>query len=129
MELLVQILWLFLLAIPIACITWTITHEELFKEIMDYLKAKAEEESSILKRKLYYVFTCEYCLSHYITAFFLLLTGYQLLFHDWRGYLISLFSLVWIANVYMSLFASIRITNKLTKTDAELKEQEVDKNQ
>lgn len=128
MELLVQILWLFLLAIPISCITWTITHEELFKEVMDYLRTKSENEPDLLKKKLYYVCTCEYCLSHYITAFFLLLTGYTLLFSDWRGYLISFFSLVWIANIYMSLFASIRISNKLTKTDTELKEQEVDKN-
>lgn len=123
-----QILWLILLAIPIACITWTITHEELFKELMDYLKQKYDRETSIFKRKCYYVFTCEYCLSHYITLFFLIITGYKLLFNDWRGYLIGGFALVWIANVYMSLFASIRISNKFTKTDTELKEQEAEKN-
>ncbi|MDN3654396.1 hypothetical protein QWZ08_02090 [Ferruginibacter paludis] len=24
--------WLFLLAIPIACVAWTVTHEEVFRE-------------------------------------------------------------------------------------------------
>lgn len=129
MEIKEQILWLFLLAIPIACITWTITHEELFKEFIDYLKTKCEREVSLFKKKCYYVFTCEYCLSHYITLLFLLLTGYQLLLNDWRGYIISFFALVWIANVYMSLFATIRISYKFTKTDTELKEQEIEKSE
>lgn len=30
-----QISLLFLLAIPVACISWTFTHEELFREIHD----------------------------------------------------------------------------------------------
>lgn len=123
-----QILWLFLLAIPIACISWTITHEEIFKELMEYLKNRYENERSILKKKAYYALTCEYCLSHYVALFFLFLTGYKLLLDDWRGYLIAFFSLVAIANVYMSLFATVRVTYKLTKTDVELKEQEVDRN-
>ena len=60
-------------------------------------------------RKLFYLFTCEYCFSHYVTAFFLFVTRYKLLFDDWRGYLIAGFSLVWVANIYMSLFARLRL--------------------
>jgi len=44
-----------------------------------------------------------------VTALFLLITRYQLLFDDWRGYVIAGFSLVWIANIYMSLFARLRL--------------------
>jgi hypothetical protein len=42
---------------------------------------------------------------------------------DWRGYVIALFSLVWIANIYMSLFALIRQDVKKEKTEIELMEQ------
>jgi hypothetical protein len=40
--------------------------------------------------------------------FFLLLTHYTLLTTNWIGYVIAEFALVWIANVYMSLFALVR---------------------
>ena len=42
----------------------------------------------------------------------LLLTRYTLLLHDWRGYIIAGFALVWIANIYMSLYAFLRIDIK-----------------
>ena len=44
---------------------------------------------------------------------------------DWRGYVIALFSLVWIANVYMSLFALIRQDMKKEKTEIELMEKKI----
>ena len=28
-----QLIWLFILAIPIACVAWTVTHEEIFAEV------------------------------------------------------------------------------------------------
>lgn len=55
------------------------------------------------------MFTCEYCFSHYVAAFFLFITRYKLLFDDWRGYLVAGFSLVWVANVYMSFFGRLRL--------------------
>jgi len=42
-------------------------------------------------------------------CFFLLITRYTQLFDDWRGYLIAGFSLVWLANVYMSFFGRLRL--------------------
>jgi hypothetical protein len=104
-----QLVLLVVLPIPIACITWTVTHEELFREPRDWLAAKSKSARHFYSRKFFYVFTCEYCFSHYVTAFFLLLTRYTLLFDDWRGYLVSGFSLVWIANIYMSFFGRMRL--------------------
>lgn len=74
-------------------------------------------------RKFFYLFTCEYCFSHYVTIGFLFLTDYHLLFSDWRGYLIGGFALVWIANIYMSLFYRVRIDIKKEKIEIEEKEQ------
>jgi hypothetical protein len=63
----------------------------------------------MLSRKFFYLFTCEYCFSHYVTAVVLYVTGYKLLFDDWRGFFVAGFSLVWVANVYMSLFGRLRL--------------------
>ena len=119
-----QIFELFLLSIPIACVAWTITHEEIFKEPREYCLGRCKDGKTIVERKFFYLFTCEYCFSHYVTIFFIFFTDYRLLILDWRGYVISLFSLVWIANVYMSLFALIRQDVKKEKTKIELMKQQ-----
>lgn len=122
-----QILWLFLLAIPIACVAWTVTHEEVFREPREYCVQRSLKGKTLLERKFFYLFTCEYCFSHYVTIFFIFFTGYKLLLLDWRGYLIAEFALVWIANVYMSLFFFIRQDILKEKTQIKLMKVEPDK--
>ena len=104
-----QLILLFVLPIPIASIVWTITHEELFREPRDWCVAKSKSSRHLYARKFFYLFTCEYCFSHYVTAVILLITRYTLLFEGWRGYLVAGFSLVWLANVYMSFFGRMRL--------------------
>jgi hypothetical protein len=123
----IQVTWLFLLSIPIACIAWTVTHEEVFREPREYCQRKSQQCKTLLQRKFFYLFTCEYCFSHYVTIFILLITQYQLLFSGWRGYLLAGFSLVWIANIYMSIFGRIRIVLKNDKLEAKIKEEELKK--
>lgn len=112
-----QTWYLFLLAIPIACIAWTVTHEEVFKEPREFCIRQCSEGKNIVRKKFFYLFTCEYCFSHYVTILFLFITRFHLLYEDWRGYLIAGFSLVWIANVYMSIFGRIRIDLKKEKLE------------
>ena len=59
--------------------------------------------------KFFYLFTCEYCFSHYVTIGFLIMTRFRLWLDDWRGYVLAGFALVFIANVYMSLFGDLRL--------------------
>ena len=120
-----QIIYLFLLALPIACISWTVTHEEVFREPREYCEKKSKDCRNLLQRKLFYLFTCEYCFSHYITMFFLIITRYHMLYENWRGYLVSFFALVWIANIYMSLFGFIRVGMKKERLEANIKEVEL----
>jgi hypothetical protein len=122
MELSTQAAWLFLLAIPIACIAWTVTHEEVFREPREYCLKRCNNGKTIAERKFFYLFTCEYCFSHYVTVIMLFITQYKLLFTDWRGYLIAGFALVFVANVYMSLFALVRIDLKKVRLEAENEE-------
>jgi hypothetical protein len=117
-----QVAWLFILAVPIASIAWTVTHEEIFREPREFCVKRSKSDRSLLSRKFFYLFTCEYCFSHYVTIGALVLTGYKLLLDDWRGYLLSGFALVWIANVYMSLFGFIRVGMKEVKMEADIDE-------
>jgi hypothetical protein len=103
---------LFVLALPIASITWTVTHEEIFREARDWCAAKSGSCRTPIARKFFYLFTCEYCFSHYVTVLILFITRYKLLFDGWRGYVVAGFSLVWLANVYMSLFGWLRVDIK-----------------
>jgi hypothetical protein len=119
MALITQITWLFVLAIPIACIAWTVTHEEVFKEPRESCIKRCHTGKTIVERKFFYLFTCEYCFSHYVTAIMLVITNYKLLFNDWRGYLVAGFALVFIANVYMGLFALIRLDVKQVRLETE----------
>ena len=107
-----QFAYLVLLALPIACASWTVTHEEVFREPRDFCKDKSQNCKPLLMRKFFYLFTCEYCFSHYVTAFFLIFTRFRMLYDDWRGYIIAWFALIWIANIYMSLFNRLRLDIK-----------------
>lgn len=120
-----QVVSLFLLAIPIACISWTVTHEEVFREPREYCVRKSEGSPGVLCRKFFYLFTCEYCFSHYVTAFLLLITRYKLLYDDWRGYLISLFSLVFVANFYIGAFGQVKLGVKKDRVEIKAIENEV----
>jgi hypothetical protein len=117
-----QVLCLFVLALPIASVAWTITHEEVVREFRDYCVAESKVCRRIYERKFFYLFTCEYCFSHYVTAAFLMITRYKLLYPDWRGYLIAGFSLVWMANVYMGIFGRIRLDLKKERTEIKTEE-------
>ncbi len=121
-----QIIWLFVLAVPIACISWTVTHEEIFREPHEWCVRHSKNDRFLLTRKFFYLFTCEYCFSHYVTIGFLIFTDYKLLLNDWRGYILAGFSLVFMANIYMSLFALLRQAIKKEKVEIEKIETETD---
>jgi hypothetical protein len=117
MSISLQVLFLFIIAMPIASVAWTVTHEEVFREFHDLCLAESRTCRRLYQRKFFYLFTCEYCFSHYVTALFLVITRFQLLFPDWRGYVIAGFSLVGIANVYLGLFARLQLDVKRERVE------------
>ena len=122
-----QLFWLFVLAIPVACIARTVVYEELFREPREWCMNKSKNCRRLVERKFFYLFTCEYCFSHYVSIALLIITKYKLLFTDWRGYLIAGFSLVWIANLYMGIHARLRIGIKKERTETKIVEEELKK--
>jgi hypothetical protein len=111
-SLLIQFGWLLILTIPVACVAWTVTHEEVFREPRNYCHEQSQNARSLPRRKFFYLFTCEYCFSHYVAALFLILTRFRMLYDDWRGYVVSFFALVWMANQYMSIYNHLRLDIK-----------------
>jgi len=117
-----DLILLFVLAMPIAAIAWAVTHEDLFKELRDWFEARSRRATTLAGRKFFYLFTCEYCFSHWVTVALLIATRFTLVYDDWRGFVISGFSLVWVANHYMSLFGRLRLGIKSERVDITLKE-------
>ena len=120
-----QVVSLLILAVPVASVSWTGTHEEIFREPREFCMRRSESCRRLVERKFFYLFTCEFCFSHYISAIFIWITGYQLLFEGWRGYMIAWFALVWISNQYMSIFGRLRLDIKRERVEIEGVEQEV----
>jgi hypothetical protein len=121
-----QFAWLLLLAIPVACMAWTVTHEEVFREPRQYCQRECTQARSAFRRKFFYLFTCEYCFSHYVAGLVLLITRYKLLYVDWRGYLVAFFALVWMANQYMSIYNRLRLDIKHEQVEIKADEKKVD---
>jgi hypothetical protein len=117
-----QILWLFVLAAPTACVAWTVTHEEVFREVREFCEQKSSQCRTLLQRKFFYLFTCEYCFSHYVAGAVVLATDYRLLIPDWRGAILGWFTLVWVANIYMSLFGRLRLDIKRERVEIKAEE-------
>jgi hypothetical protein len=121
-----QVFWLLILAIPIACIARTVVYEEVFREPREWCVKKSHTCRSIFQRKFFYLFTCEYCFSHWVTLIFVALTNFKLLIDDWRGYIIAFFALVFVANAYMNLYARLRVDITAEKKEIEAKERQVE---
>lgn len=104
------------LAIPIACVSWTVTKEELFKDFRLWCAEAAREERSWFWCKFFYIWTCEYCVSHWAAVGVVVFTDCHLWFSDWRGYGLAGFVLVAAANLYMVVFNILRQTARVLST-------------
>jgi hypothetical protein len=119
----VQLCWLFVLALVVASVAWTVTHEEIFREAREKCEEHSRSARWLAVRKFFYVWTCEYCFSHYVVVGLLVMTRYRLLMDDWRGYVIAFFAMTAVANLYLSLYARLRTDIKAERLDIAVKEQ------
>ena len=119
MPIIEQIFWVIILGIVASSIAWTVTQEEIFREWRDYCTDKSKSCSTLLQRKFFYVFTCEYCFSHWVTIGLLIFTQFRLLIDDWRGYILAFFVVAWTANQFMSFYRRLRVEIKHKNTLAE----------
>ena len=113
------IFYLVILSLAVASVAWTVTQEEIFREPREYCEECSKRTRNFFARKFFYVFTCEYCFSHWVTLVLLVITGFKLLYEDWRGYLVAFFVIPWLANQWMSIYRRLRVAIKLENTEAE----------
>ena len=111
-----QIFWILILGLVAGSISWTVSQEEIFREPRDYCTERSKTCPNLFQRKFYYVFTCEYCFSHWVTIGLLIFTGFKLLIDDWRGYVLAFFAVAWTANQFMSLYRRLRVEIKHKNT-------------
>ena len=121
-----QVFWLLVLSVAIACVSRTVAYEEIFREPREYCVARSRTCRTLLARKFFYLFTCEYCFSHWVTILFLILTGYRLLIPDWRGYVLAFFALVFVANAWLNLYARLKLDITSEKKEIEQKEKNLE---
>ncbi len=126
MDISTQIFWLLILSMVVASIAWTVTQEEIFKEWREFCDDRRNNCQSLSQRKFFYVFTCEYCFSHWTTILILLLTGFQLLIDDWRGYILAFFAIPWLANQMMSIYRRLRVGIKHENLKAKIVEEKLE---
>ena len=119
-----QVVCALVVSAAVACIAWTVTREEVFREMRDYCKRRSAHCRRLVERKFFYLFTCEYCFSHWVALALIAICRFRLLLPDWRGYVLSFFTVVFIANAYMSLFARLRVDIRSERAAADLRELE-----
>jgi len=125
MEISTQIFWLIILSVVVASIAWTVTQEEIFREPREFCKKKSEDCNNLFQRKFFYVFTCEYCFSHWVGVLILILSNFKILLDDWRGYVLAFFLLPWLANQWMSIYRRLRVGIKHENLQAKIVEEKL----
>lgn len=102
-----------MLALPVACASWTIAETEVFRSFRESIAKWAGwtkgTDARGWKQKIAYLPSCYYCTSHYVAIAFLLLHPFQTLTTDFRGYIISLFSVVGVSAVYLTTYNGLRV--------------------
>ena len=127
MDIIQQIFGLLIISMATASISWTVTQEEIYREAREFCKTKTENLSSLLQRKFFYLFTCEYCFSHWATTFLLFITGFRLYLDDWRGVGLAFFVIPWLLNQMTSIYRRLRVSIKHENALADQVIEEVNK--
>lgn len=113
---------IFWIAAVVACVSWTVTHEEIFRPWRERCKKHIETAHNLFVRDENYVWTCEYCFSHWVTFVALCVTRYRLVYGDWRGYVVALFAIVALANLGMTLYQWLRASLRWIQAKANTEE-------
>jgi hypothetical protein len=115
---------LFKLALIVAVIARTVTQEEVFREFKEYCQRRSQSATSIAARKFFYLFTCQYCFSHWVSLGVVAVTGFSV-GEGLIGHVFAIFALVGVANLYLASYERLTVSTKearvaIARTEAEL---------
>jgi hypothetical protein len=129
-------------ALPVACAAWTLTHEEIFREWWEGCSSRSQKHKKeyLYEKKLYreyndgsfaklswhwlmhklcFLFTCEYCVSHWLALILLNVTGYRLYYEGWLGFGMAFFSVPWLAVLMMDIHQRLRVVIRKERVEAD----------
>lgn len=96
-------------ALPVACVAWTVTQEEVFREIREWFCSVRDNRAAAWWcRKLAYMPTCPYCFSHYVAALAVFVFDLRLISASWPGAVAAWFAVVYLANAYLTVYHILR---------------------
>ena len=120
-----------LLAVPVAPCSWTIAQTEIFRRFRELVGRWAKRKPESTPRALLaYLPTCYYCTSHYVGEAFMVLAflggasteTLKLGYPSAWGYIISSFTLIGVANVYLTGFNILRVVLRYAQAVANAQE-------
>lgn len=120
------------LAVPVAILVRAFTTEEIAREPREYCsqwqtcyRDRGGSETPwrdrvrcFILQKLFYMPTCDYCLSFWVSLGVVWLADYRLFFGDWRGVALACFVVMGVANVYLGLFGLLRVDTRKERAAA-----------
>jgi hypothetical protein len=115
---------LFTLALIVAVIARTVTQEEVFREFKEYCQRRSQSAASIAERKFFYLFTCQYCFSHWVALGVVILTSFSL-GEGFLGHVFGVFALVGVANVYLASYERLTVSTREARVSIARAEAEV----
>jgi hypothetical protein len=102
---------LFKLALIVAVIARTVTQEEVFREFKEYCQRRSQSATSIAARKFFYLFTCQYCFSHWVSLGVVAVTGFSI-GEGLLGHVFAIFALVGVANLYLASYERLTVSTR-----------------
>jgi len=119
-----------ILAIPTACVAWTISETEVFRDAREALARWAQARNvgdcrgwrKWIRCKLSYLPTCYYCTAHWVGLLFFACHPFALLSDGLRGAIIGYFTQIGLAVVYLSAFHVLRVQIRKSQAEANLTE-------
>lgn len=119
---------LFALSVLVALITYNITNQSIFKPLREYIcNTVCKGNNDALANKL---ITCHYCLSHWVSAFVVVVSRYTLTFTliGWMDLLLTIGLVVFISQfIMLALDWSIDAMNSFNRIF--LRERKVDESE
>src|SRR5437868_5249614 len=79
-----QVVWLFVMALAVASVAGTVTHEEVFRERREYGAKQGRKPPILPRRRSSYCLPCNSVFGPSVAAFFLRFPGTKFFFKTWR---------------------------------------------
>jgi uncharacterized membrane protein len=112
------------LASATAVVSWILAMMEVFRDGREWVGKWAKNKpTSKARQKLAYLVTCPFCLSAYVSAFFLALSPIKIGAEHFGGYIVAWFYIQAIVYPLLTIYNWMRCCLRWTKAKADVQEE------